>query len=557
MNLQFSLKYRPKTFNDVFYHSELKTVLTNYLLSKDIPNAILLYGDRGVGKTTIARIFVKALNCLNPADGFDPCNECSSCTAINSFSHPDVIEIDAASKNTVDSVRDLIDASRYLPIMSKYRVYILDEVHMFSNSAFNSLLKILEEPPSHIKFILNTTEYHKIPKTVISRCQRLNFKRIPNNFIELRLKEICNLEKIRIEERALSLIAIAANGSFRDGVSLLDQASILTKKNVTLSEVVKILGYQEDNQIFFDILNKILDGNVSHATNLTLELYKANVSEELFFERILDMTLNLILRKNSSNPGKIDAFFDISDEKIEILLTKINLNQLNKIWDLFANGLKFLKTNFYENNLNLMLLVVARAASVKILESNQEKIEQSPKINYPKEEISKSIIPSINETITSIPKPIEQEKIVEQNIPDAKEKQLGFEDFLRAMFRMNEKEMVRMAQTHKNIFDFEKYEIYDFNNIPARYLQFFFKTLRNITKDRWRIVIKTREEIPEGIDNKNDSIQDNLIKIEEERNLTRPNDFEKIKREIIDSDPLFKKLKDTFGLDESNIKISK
>lgn len=217
-------KWRPKDFKDVKGQDAIVTTLQNQIKSNRIGHAYLFCGTRGTGKTSIAKIFAKAVNCENPIDG-NPCGECASCKLIAAGNSMNVIEIDAASNNSVEDVRQIRENVAYSPADAKYKVYIIDEVHMLSQGAFNALLKTLEEPPSYVIFILATTESHKIPVTILSRCQRYDFKRIPQDTISSRLHEIISSEKIAAEEKAIEYIARIADGGMRDALSLLDQCS--------------------------------------------------------------------------------------------------------------------------------------------------------------------------------------------------------------------------------------------------------------------------------------------------------------------------------------------
>ncbi|MBO4511088.1 MAG: DNA polymerase III subunit gamma/tau, partial [Lachnospiraceae bacterium] len=215
-------KYRPQTFDEVRGQDHIVTTLKNQMKTGRIGHAYLFCGTRGTGKTSVAKLFAKAVNCENPVDG-SPCGKCAVCRSIDSLVSMNVTELDAASNNSVDNIRDIIDSSRYSPTEGRYKVYIIDEVHMLSTSAFNALLKTLEEPPEYVIFILATTEVHKIPITILSRCQRYDFKRITTDVIAGCLADLMKSEGIAAEEKALKFIARAADGSMRDAESLLDQ----------------------------------------------------------------------------------------------------------------------------------------------------------------------------------------------------------------------------------------------------------------------------------------------------------------------------------------------
>ena len=574
MNLQLSLKYRPKNFNDVIYHEEVKRILINSILSGDISNAFLFYGDRGTGKTTVARIFAKALNCENLINKFDPCNNCFSCNEINASVHPDIFEIDAASKNTVDSVRELIDGAKYLPIRSKYKIYILDEVHMFSNSAFNSLLKILEEPPQHVRFILNTTESYKIPNTVISRCQRLNFKKIPDTVIADQLQKICYLESIKIENNALKVLSSIADGSLRDGLSLLDQVAILTEKNIKLSDLSSVLGYQEDVEILIDLIIVILSCNASLALSIFFQIYQKNVSYDLFFEKILDLIVNLITVKATGNDFDNNFFANVSQLKIEQLLENHDLNQLNLLWDGFSNGYKLLKLNFYSDNLNLMNLTILRCCCINLVkdkgleeisENNlitdgnisnfRENIENITYSDFVEDKEVEVIDVEIIETKkTDIPDNIDR-KVHSDNV-----KIFTHNDLIKILHGMNESEMVAVAKKYISIFDYEKYEIFDKSNLPAKYLQFFFKILRKNTEKKWKIILCDEDESVNQsweLNLNSDNIE--YVESDHKRNIVNNNiaEFKKIKEEICNSNEFFKNTSKAFNISSDNVKISK
>ena len=252
-------KYRPQSFNEVVGQEVVKKVIKNSILNDKISHAYIFSGPRGTGKTSIAKIFSKAVNCLNPIEG-DICGECDVCN--HSFEDEiDIVEIDAASNNGVDEIREIRNNVKLLPSNLKYKVYIIDEVHMLSTSAFNALLKTLEEPPKHVIFILATTEFNKIPATVVSRCQKFDFKKITNKDIEKRLKYILDKEDKTLNNDVIEIIAEISDGGLRDSINLLDQVISMNKEEVTVSDVYNLIGEINEDEIF-DLLEKVVQGNI-------------------------------------------------------------------------------------------------------------------------------------------------------------------------------------------------------------------------------------------------------------------------------------------------------
>lgn len=242
-------QFRPEVFDDMVGQEHIVQALKNQIESGQVSHAYLFCGTRGTGKTSTARILSRAVNCENPKDA-NPCNECESCRSIMSGTDMDVVEIDAASNTSVENIRDIREEVMYPPTMLKYKVYIIDEVHMLSSGAFNALLKTLEEPPEHVIFILATTEYHKVPATILSRCQRFDFKRIASSDIKSRLKFVCDEKGVTVDDEALNVISYAADGSMRDSLAILDKCVSFSKGNITGEIVTKILGVADDNTLF-------------------------------------------------------------------------------------------------------------------------------------------------------------------------------------------------------------------------------------------------------------------------------------------------------------------
>ena len=308
-------KFRPQEFADVKGQDHIVTTLKNQIKADRIGHAYLFCGTRGTGKTTIAKIFAKAVNCEHPADG-SPCGECPACKAIAAGNSMNVIEIDAASNNGVDNIRQIREEVEYRPTEGKFKVYIIDEVHMLSIGAFNALLKTLEEPPSYVIFILATTEAHKIPITILSRCQRYDFRRISIDTIAARLDDLMEAEQVAVEERAIRYIAKAADGSMRDALSLLDQCiAFYLGQELTYDKVLETLG-AVDTEIFSRLLRRILDKNVSGAIGIIDEMVIEGRELGQFVTDFTWYLRNLMLVQSSDD---MEDVLDISTENLALL----------------------------------------------------------------------------------------------------------------------------------------------------------------------------------------------------------------------------------------------
>ena len=325
-------KYRPQTFDDVVGQMAVTQTLKTQLQSGRLSHAYLFTGSRGTGKTTSAKILAKAVNCENPQDG-NPCNCCKACVAIDSGSCMDVLEIDAASNNGVDNVRDLRDDAIYTPSQVKMRVYIIDEVHMLSISAFNALLKIIEEPPEHLLFILATTELHKVPATILSRCQRFSFRRISQEDIAARLQYVAYQEKIDLDDSAARVLARLADGAMRDGLSLLDQCASATDGELTAERVYSCLGIAGIMEC-----GKLMDHIAEHNTGKALALVDRFYSEGKDMGALLDelacLTRDFMILKTAPKEGISMLSGVASDEEVKQLARKFSTGELSRMMDI-------------------------------------------------------------------------------------------------------------------------------------------------------------------------------------------------------------------------------
>lgn len=321
-------KWRPQTFDSVVGQEAITDTLKNAIKRGTISHAFLFAGPRGTGKTSCAKIFAKALNCTNLQDG-EPCNECENCIAADNGSMPDIMEIDAASNNGVDEIRDIRDKVKYAPTQGKYKVYIIDEVHMLSMGAFNALLKTLEEPPEHVVFILATTELQKVPATIISRTQRYNFKRISKEDLEKRMKYILDQEKIAYDDKALSVIAQVADGGMRDSLSILDQLLSYEKGSINYDDALQITGFAAREKIE-NILLAILNQDVTQALTETKASLSDGASSKNILDELIDMATNalMIIKTNEENKSNFlteDFVQKIKDIPSERYFELINL----------------------------------------------------------------------------------------------------------------------------------------------------------------------------------------------------------------------------------------
>ena len=371
-------KWRPKYFKDVVGQTHVTDTLKREIEKNRISHAYLFTGSRGTGKTSSAKIFAKAVNCLNTKGG-EPCGECEICKEFDSDNLIDILEIDAASNNGVENIRSMREEVVFAPAKCKYRVYIVDEVHMLSTGAFNAFLKVLEEPPAHVIFILATTEVHKIPLTILSRCQRFDFYRIKNEDISNRLKYICSEEKIKIDKKALELISSAADGAMRDALSILDQCSNVCQDNITEDSVKNLLGISGTDHIN-KLIKLIFQSDIIKSLELIEDLYSKSKSMTRLCEEIMMYFRDLMIKK-ATDPNTI---------------SDLTLDDIIQYLDTIQNAYKNINSGT-DPKLEIEILI-AKLCSLKNKKSTTElteKIISTPPPQEPLPEIKK---PEILET---------------------------------------------------------------------------------------------------------------------------------------------------------------
>lgn len=334
-------KYRPQTLDDLKGQDALVRTLRNALASGRLAHAFVLTGVRGVGKTTTARIIAKGLNCIGP-DGtggptVTPCGVCDPCRSITEDRHVDVMEMDAASRTGVDDIREIIDGVRYKPISARYKVYIIDEVHMLSRNAFNALLKTLEEPPEHVKFIFATTEIRKVPITVLSRCQRFDLRRFDVSELMELFGTICGKEGVEADEEALALISRAADGSARDGLSILDQAMALSDGRITAAQVQDMLGLADRARVF-DLFEKVMGGKVAEALGDVRSMYASGADPVVMLQDLLDLT-HLITRLKTARDSALEGASELERTRGVSFADQLTLPVLARTWQMLLKGL--------------------------------------------------------------------------------------------------------------------------------------------------------------------------------------------------------------------------
>ncbi|MFI4983727.1 MAG: DNA polymerase III subunit gamma/tau [Rickettsiales bacterium] len=368
-------KYRPQRFADMIGQDVLVRTIVNAIRSGRIAHAFVLTGIRGIGKTTTARIIAKALNCTGQSpESVEPCGKCDNCVAISDDRHQDVLEMDAASHTGVNDIREIIDNVKYRPISAKYKIFIIDEVHMLSNSAFNALLKTLEEPPAHVKFIFATTEIRKIPITILSRCQRFDLRRIEIEELANFYNNVCKKENFAIEANALKLIASAASGSVRDGLSILDQAMSLTEGgHISEATVREMLGLVDSERVF-KLFEQIVKGEVAEATATAKEIYNMGGDPTTLVQDLMKVVNHTARYQQLSQD-----FAELTEAEmnnVKEFAGKISVQFLSRLWQMLLKGLEELKMAVQPFPALEMLII--RIAYASTLPSLEEMIKNAP-----------------------------------------------------------------------------------------------------------------------------------------------------------------------------------
>jgi len=487
-----ALKYRPQSFDDLIGQEVVVETITNSIKANKVPNAYLFTGIRGIGKTTTARIVAKALNCSNGIENLCKENLCENCEAITNSSHIDVLEMDAASKTGVDDVRDLIEFSRYGPTSAKYKIFIIDEVHMLSKQAFNALLKTLEEPPEYLKFIFATTEIKKIPITVVSRCQRFDLSRIKSSELFEFIKKIKDKENGKASDDALKLIIKISEGSVRDALSLLDRALLSLDDNTELDlhAAQKIFGYFDKSQLI-DLFQLILNGEENKVINIYRKIYDQGVEPKVFINDFLEL---LYYFKNINSLTLESTNFSLNDEeftRIKDISNQVDTEVLILFWQFAISSLEELDIVSNQHlSIEMFLIRLMHLSSIKSKKTPDFDMDESSESTVaPK----KTDIENVTQAIDQI-KNIAQEK---KNKPEieteikAIDKSLinSFNDLLDACLEKKEIKLKYELEKNVNLVKFERNRIeISFNdNLDKDFVKDLSAKLFEWTSERWII----------------------------------------------------------------------
>ncbi len=524
-----ALKYRPSNFKELIGQEVITNTITNSIKTNKIPNAYLFTGIRGVGKTTIARIVAKALNCKNGIEGIGNIKSCENCAceSIANSSHMDVLELNGADKTSINDIRELIEFSRYGPTSSKYKIFIIDEVHQISSSAFNALLKILEEPPEYLKFILATTEVKKVPVTILSRCQRFDLTRIKSSELFNFIKNIKDKENGNISDEALRLIVKISEGSVRDALSLLDRALLTLDKNkqLDLIEAQKIFGYF-DKSLLIDLFHLILKGEEKKVIEIYRKIYDQGVEPKVFINDFLEI---LYYFKNISSLTLESTNFSLNDEeflKIKEISNGVESKVFILFWQFTIKTLDELDIVLNQNlSIEMFLVRLIHISGIKKKEENNEKknltntITTSADLDFKKDDAIDQI------------KNITQEKKIKPKIqPDIKgeeQKQIiSFENLLEICGEKKEVKLKYELEKNVNLVKFEKniIEISFNENLDKNFVKNLSSKLLEWTGERWIISfskIKGEISIKDKEKNKIKNLLDNIRNTETYKDILK------------------------------------
>ena len=514
-----ALKYRPKTFSDLIGQDIMAETIINSIKMDKVPNAYLFSGIRGVGKTTAARIVAKSLNCNNGVENLCQNEMCEHCSAISNSNHMDVLEMDAASKTGIDDVRDLIEFSKYGPSVAKFKIFIIDEVHMLSKQAFNGLLKTLEEPPSYLKFIFATTEIRKIPITVISRCQRFDLTRIKSDLLLDFLKKISLLENGKISENALKLIVKISEGSVRDGLSLLDRALITQKieqKELNLESAQKIFGYFDKSHLI-ELMKLVFQGKEEQALLKFRSISDLGIDPKIFLNDFLEI---LYFMKNINIFGKNEISFSLSDNQtneIEQLSSQVDIETLIMFWQFGIKSLEELNIVSNQNlSIEMFLIRLIHLKEIPKLEEllNSKEISQdktsskkTETLSNIKNEIKKDIIKETNQSTDQIKNIIQEKKEILDNdktfkLPNenknSTETVSNFDNLIGLCLKHKEMQLKYDLEKNVSLVKFSNGQMeFSFNeNIDKNFIKNLSKKLFVWTGKRWIITLSKEKGQP-------------------------------------------------------------
>tara|TARA_B100001121_G_scaffold300480_1_gene310387 strand:+ start:150 stop:1793 length:1644 start_codon:yes stop_codon:yes gene_type:complete len=525
-NKVLALKYRPQTFGQLVGQHVVSQSIFNSIKNNKIPNAYMFLGIRGSGKTSIARIVAKALNCINGVENLCKDNFCESCKSIIEGNNIDILEIDAASKTSVDDVRELIEFSRYQPTSAKYKIFICDEVHMFSKSAFAALLKTLEEPPPYLKFIFASTDVKKIPVTIISRCQRYDLSRVNSEELFEYLVKIKNLENGKISDDAIKLIVKLSEGSVRDSLSLLDRAMLVenNEKELDLKTAQEIFGYFEKS-IIIDLIRNIIEGNEDKTISLYRNIYNSGVEPKIFLNEFLE---TLYYLKNVDYINLDGSNFDLNDsefEKIKFLSKKIEKKDLLTLWQFSFNNLE--KIDFINNQHQFVEMFLIRSLYLKKImqsEKNEGHKDLDKKKNITKNKFETKVNPQ-KEAINQLKNVEQEEKIIKT--PEIKNKSENIKinslnDLIVLCEDMKELKIKYELENNLRLVNFmdQKIEISFTSNLDKSFVKELSAKLLEWTKKRWVIAFSKESFIP-TIKEQKKKIHDNIIKKGSETNFSK------------------------------------